>query len=1075
MKSTTMTSAKTEGCLLKREHMLGCRGNVRGAIQYLTETSLLFVTGQIVVIFDTETKKQSFIAGSAAMEDFCTISISPCRRMIAIGEKGDEMGSINLYDSKTLRRRKFLSYDGLGSQTISHISFSNDSKICAVLGGAPSYNLSLRTIDKPIKIITSISLATPSEKAIYQADFCPSDSSLISITGDGILRFFRIVDNCFRPITVNLKRKPQDYTCHCWLPTGLTVVIGTSSGELLFVDGFQLSNTIHLEDESSGPINCIQTTAKRIFVGCEDTLYIYHLSDGDSFTLVRRVKLDSEKSQIVDIALAPSEESLTIVTSNNQIFSFFCATMEMLKDSGNNFNLIAPSFHSLGSREKSAITGLDSCVWRPIIATCGLDRAVRIWNYHDKTIDVVQYFDEDIHDISLHPCGLQLLICCTSYVGCCSILVNELKLCHQINVQSCQICSFSHGGQYFALAYNAFVQIYDSLACETICTLRGHSMKIISLSWKSGDDILCTMGSDGVVCTWRVPSGEKLMRKVEPLSSFICGEISPDFAFGYIASAQHIKQIDMESISFKSNLDISCSSFSSLARTHSKNLLFAGISKPTCPGILAVVEVDDDGKVKKIKEWNTHSKKITKIHIINEQNILFTVSEDGSLCCFQVEIINHEKDGGSSRGILADFTSSTPGSSSFPDVQKMNNFLEEALVSQSEFDEKRNQIETYRRKIEELKVDSEHQLKLKETDHQQNLSSINNKFQNSMGNEKEKYEQELIKQREKIDASKLKVNRKKSAHEEKLLCKESQHNDKMNAEAKMLEKLLYDEKKWNQGFEEERQRLKELHTSTTEKMSKEYEDMILWEDERFKVLQQRIDELIANYNKDYKLLDDDAEMEIAVETHKNEEILSGLQSQNMLFAEENGIMKKRYDTLLKDLDEQKETIASIEKKRTEILKVIYNLDKVIDSKEQLLEERDSEIKKKNMEIEDIEKQNEELRRINSKLIDNVRQVKREMEPRENEISSMNVQTKEMDFELENYLEEHDTLDQILKELRMKHHGIQNEITRLDKTYLSESQRIVDFVQEFQSLTEKTTDYTSLKAALLPLFRKYLQS
>ena len=51
-----------------------------------------------------------------------------------------------------------------------------------------------------------------------QADFCPQDSTVVCVSGDGILRFFRITESQFRPVPMNLKRDPQNYLCHCWLP-----------------------------------------------------------------------------------------------------------------------------------------------------------------------------------------------------------------------------------------------------------------------------------------------------------------------------------------------------------------------------------------------------------------------------------------------------------------------------------------------------------------------------------------------------------------------------------------------------------------------------------------------------------------------------------------------------------------------------------------------------------------------------------------------------------------------------------------------------------------------------------------
>ena len=62
-----------------------------------------------------------------------------------------------------------------------------------------------------------------------QADICPADPSLIAVSGAGFFRLFRMADGSLRSIIVNLKRDPQDYTCHCWIGDE-HVLVGTSNG-----------------------------------------------------------------------------------------------------------------------------------------------------------------------------------------------------------------------------------------------------------------------------------------------------------------------------------------------------------------------------------------------------------------------------------------------------------------------------------------------------------------------------------------------------------------------------------------------------------------------------------------------------------------------------------------------------------------------------------------------------------------------------------------------------------------------------------------------------------------------------
>jgi len=56
----------------------------------------------------------------------------------------------------------------------------------------------------------------------------------------------------------------------------------------------------------------------------------------------------------------------------------------------------------------AAVTGLDMCVRQPLIATCGLDRSIHLWNYVDRTCELTKTFAEEAYSIAIHPTGLQV-------------------------------------------------------------------------------------------------------------------------------------------------------------------------------------------------------------------------------------------------------------------------------------------------------------------------------------------------------------------------------------------------------------------------------------------------------------------------------------------------------------------------------------------------------------------------------------------------------------------------------------------------------------------------------------------
>ena len=71
---------------VRREHMLGTRGSIRGSVHFITEYSIAYASGNIVVIYDIYGRKQDFIIGTNSMEDINAIALSPCRGLLLIGK-----------------------------------------------------------------------------------------------------------------------------------------------------------------------------------------------------------------------------------------------------------------------------------------------------------------------------------------------------------------------------------------------------------------------------------------------------------------------------------------------------------------------------------------------------------------------------------------------------------------------------------------------------------------------------------------------------------------------------------------------------------------------------------------------------------------------------------------------------------------------------------------------------------------------------------------------------------------------------------------------------------------------------
>lgn len=62
------------------------------------------------------------------------------------------------------------------------------------------------------------------------------------------------------------------------------------------------------------------------------------------------------------------------------MYTLLLSNQEIMKADEMNFDVLSTPNHV------GAITGLDVCIRKPLIATCGLDKSVRLWNYQVRVM-----------------------------------------------------------------------------------------------------------------------------------------------------------------------------------------------------------------------------------------------------------------------------------------------------------------------------------------------------------------------------------------------------------------------------------------------------------------------------------------------------------------------------------------------------------------------------------------------------------------------------------------------------------------------------------------------------------------
>lgn len=455
--------------------VFGVRASLKDHIWYINEQTVLYPAGSHVVVSSLDQKLQRFIPCTERSEGITAVAVSPNRKLVAVAELAPdgEPATATVYDVATLKRKKVLSAAAanLATREFACMAFSADSKGLITQGGAPDWTLLHWHWEKGKLGAASKQSTAP----IFQCSFNPYDSSVVCVTGDGVCRFMRVTDQLLKPLPGAMgKREPQGYLCHAWLSED-RVVVATDAGDLLVLEAGELKAALGSAPADGAPIDSIAAYSKGFVCGADDGMvYVYEKSeDGKEFyKRTKSFRVEGNPVRVMSLATSPSEEQLVCSLENAQIFVLPLSNVEILKEEEMNFELLTHSFHG------RAITGLDTCVRKPLVATCSMDKSVRIWNYQDMTTDIHKTFNEEVYSVSFHPSGLHVLAGFADKLRLMNVLIDDIRTYKEFAVKACRECQFSNGGQSFAAVNGNSIQIYSSYTCENLGNLRGHSSKV---------------------------------------------------------------------------------------------------------------------------------------------------------------------------------------------------------------------------------------------------------------------------------------------------------------------------------------------------------------------------------------------------------------------------------------------------------------------------------------------------------------------------------------------------------------------------------------------------------------------
>lgn len=949
------------------------------------------------------------------------------------------------------------------------MAFSADGRLCLTQGAGPEWNLVLWNIEKSVKVIGSVKISLSDDNPVHQVSFCPWDNNVIIVIGKGLVRIFRITEGQLRPVSVNTRRDQANFISHTWLWDD-KLLLGTEGGEILLLESLEFRAVVNPQsvesaDAPNSPIFSLSATAKGFVAGTVDGQIWSYSAEEDTKEQYKREEtysLPKTDGAIVCIAVT-ADDSLMCAVDSQQLYHFTVANANVSKDGASNaFDYLFTGFHRNNKiTGEAAITGIDVALWKPIAVTCGKDFSVRVWNISDRRIETTKFFSEEPTNITIHPSGLYVAIAFSDKVRLASILLDDIATTKEFNIRGSQEIKFSRGGMYLAAVNGANVQIFNTYTGALVSTLRGHTAKVRSIVWQNFDSKLITIGQEGTVFFWDASTGRRneecSFSGVVPITT---GTALIDGAKAYTVSNEKIlKEIPIKKFdetATKQPKDLQLDRYvSHVLIDDASKILFLGsgegddepgsvISILTVPTLASSYEVTP-----------LHSSAITAMCLSKDGNFLFTGDSSGCLIISEIE---------KGKGVLDKAREGINAS----------DFVDEILIRKSDLDDRRARADELSLRVEELTLNNDHQLRLKNLEHKDKIESITEKFTVQLDAEKQAYAAFAAEKVRSEAEFRKQVTELDERHERELTNVENRYKSKLAIESSRYQQLANEieesHKKWNM----ENAALVESHQGYLARLSEEYETKLHEEHAAQRQLNREKSDHQAQYDLARGNVEVDGDTEIDEMKTRFENRLKQEEETSIALMADHAIMKKNLQMLNKDSEGQKEEIKRLRDKEVRLIDTIRSLEKDIQSHKKEIREREETITDKEKRIFDLKKKNQELEKFRFVLDYKIKELKLQIAPRENEILIMQRQIEDMDLELEQYHKSNLALNLMIGELKLKLEGLRKELLSQTGRVDVNAKLLERFMRDLQEAWAHRADQSVLKSRVVNLYRVYVQ-
>jgi len=1066
-------------------HIFGVKQNVANAPLFQDEHTILLPAGGQIVRYRLDGLPQKFVANNQSTQKgtATAIALSHTRRHLAVAEHipGSQISNphIIIYDllHDTSKRQRVLQMPpDTNFQDIVSMDFSPDGKYLIAQGAQPDWTLCMWLWEKN-KLLSTIKSTNPAGNPVTQVSFNPTDPTQICVTGQNIFKFLRFTEGHMKQHGTQ-KVDPRNYTSHSWL-SGERLVVTCENGKTYILENGDVKDTIDLSkleekdeekdeesDGSSVSTDDFQTTmGKNEKNGGSNGLsvvastqvgngfavstssgmtYLYEAEDTKGaenyYRMSKSIKLSENSLSVNDfvttMTVSPVNEFLIALTSQRELVQFSLASAHLESNIDANWKQLGAGNHA------GPIMDMSVCSRKPLVATCAQDNTLRIWNYETHQCEISKRFAEDMSSCSLHPNGLHILIGFSDKLRLMNLLIDDVRVYREFPIRGCRLCSFSNGGHLFAVVHGHVIMIYSTSTFEVIQNLQGHSQKVRCLSWSPNDQILVSCGSDGAIYQWNPVTGQRINEVVNRGVDYTSVAIDGQEKIWACSTDGQIREIKGGEIARQVKIDqpLTCIGLSG-------KLVFGTTANGT---IRAISQPLTDPC--EFNEFSGHSDLISKLVSTMDNKNLITASNDGSIIVWNSFEANQKSlDHGR---------------------ELYKQWAEEVLVSRSDLEEKNREIVELKTRVDELKMETEYQLRLKQMKHDETMQQLTEKFMQEMESLKLKssvYKTEKEKQASAFEEEMVRLNEN---HDREIVDLEQSNNQKLMFEYERYQELQAKSQKMQTDYENRCQELEEDKENAIERLSTSYEQKLQELTNQLKQQEEERRQAGREHEETKRQIEEDTDREICELRQKYEKQLRDRLEENMQLKLEAGILNKKFSGLNKVIEQGKQDKRKLQLEIEKLNNVIKGYEKDMVSLRKEIQERDETINEKEKRIYDLKKKNQELEKFKFVLDYKIKELKKQIEPRENEIKSNKEQINEMESELERFHKANTSLELEKTTLKQKLRACDADLQGQRQKVRNKSNLIKSIKIELHKCAGKIQEPQELKKSVTNLHAKY---